>query len=73
VLEGLTLVPLTDACTSDGFNYHELTVISGDAFESVYRDTGCSYLRIEGAMAMLPANAFSSDLFPGSTAAACLD
>ena len=59
-LENLVLVPLTDACTADGYVFHQLTVVDRDPLESVYRDTGCSYLRVEGALAMLPPNFFDS-------------
>jgi hypothetical protein len=72
-LDALTLVPLTDACTYDGFEYYELTVVDRDGSEFVYRDTGCDFLRLEDAQAMLPANAFSSDVFPGTTSTACAE
>ena len=72
-LDALTLVPLTDACTYDGFEYYELTVLDRDGSEFVYRDTGCNFLRLEDAQAILPANAFSSDVFPGTTSAACAE
>jgi hypothetical protein len=72
-LDALMLVALTDACTYDGFEYYELTVLDRDGSEFVYRDTGCDFLRLEDAQAMLPANAFSSDVFPGTTAAACTE
>jgi len=71
VLEALKLVPITDACTYDGYMYDELTVIDRDGSEFTYRDTGCNYLRIEGAQAMLPANAFPADVFPADAATVC--
>jgi len=71
MLEELTLVPLVEACTADGFEYYELTVVDRDGSESVYRNTGCSFLRVEGAQAMLPANAFPAEAFRGATGMPC--
>lgn len=73
VLEALKLVSITDACTYDGYVYDELTVQDRDGSESVYRDTGCNYLRIEGAQAMLPANAFPADVFPADAGTVCTE
>jgi len=70
-LESIVLLPLTDACTSDGYRYFELDVADADGSSATYRDTGCSSLRVEGAKAMLPANAFDPTVFTPETAAAC--
>jgi hypothetical protein len=53
-LDAITLVPITDACSSDGFSLQELTVVDADGTSASYRDTGCPSLRIKGAQAMLP-------------------
>ena len=53
-LEGLLLVPLNAGCPSDGYDYDELTVVDRDGSEAVYRNTGCEYLKVPGALAMLP-------------------
>lgn len=66
-LEGLVLVPLTSSCTADAYSYDELTVFDEDGSKAIYRDTGCSYLRAEGAQAMLPPDALSRELFPRGT------
>ena len=73
VLEALKLVSITDACTYDGYMYDELTVIDRDGSGFTYRDTGCNYLRIEGAQAMLPANAFPADVFPADAGTVCTE
>lgn len=53
-LKTIVLVPINSACSADGFDVRELTVFDADGSEAVYRDTGCSYLRVVGAKAMLP-------------------
>jgi hypothetical protein len=70
-LENLTLVPLQNNCSSDGYSYYQLTVIDADGSSAVYRDTGCSYLRAVGAQAMLPAGTFPNDAFSSGNAVAC--
>jgi hypothetical protein len=70
-LEDMILVPLTEACTADGYSYYELTVVDADGTRAAYRDTGCSYLRLEGATAMLPQNLFLSNVLSGEGAILC--
>lgn len=52
-LENLTLLPLKETCTSDGYRYHVLTITDADGTSAAYADTGCEYLRLEGATVML--------------------
>ena len=73
LLEGLTLVPLTDACTADGYDIYQLTIYDLDGSQAVYRNTGCSSLRVPGAQAMLPPDAFPNDAFPANTAVNCVN
>ena len=70
-LESVALIALSDACTADGYNYYQLTVFDADGSDATYRNTGCSYLRVDGASAMLPSDAFSSEVFPADSATAC--
>jgi hypothetical protein len=70
-LEQLVLIPLTDACTSDGFDYWQLTVLDSDGSAAHYRDTGCSDLRVAGAMSMLPRGYFATSAFPLGTSSSC--
>jgi hypothetical protein len=52
-LESLELIPLDDRCTADGFDYDVLTVTDAYGTFAEYADTGCHYLRFDGAAAML--------------------
>jgi hypothetical protein len=52
-LESVVLVPLDPRCTADGYQFVELTVVDQSGSRTSYRDTGCSYLAIPGAKAML--------------------
>lgn len=52
-LEGLKLIPLEDQCTADGYRYNVLTITDADGTSATYADTGCNYLRVEGATVML--------------------
>ena len=69
-LDAIVLVPATDSCTLDGYDYTELKVIDQDGSSAVYRDTGCSYLRVS-ATVMLPSDALPSTIFPTDSTAAC--
>jgi hypothetical protein len=62
-LAALTLVPITDGCTLDGYHFQELRVFDADGTSAAYRDTGCSYLRVAGANAMLPYDALDAETF----------
>jgi len=70
-LAQLVLIPLADSCSVDGYDYHQLTVMDGDGGPVSYRDTGCNFLRVEGATAMLPPGAFTANLFPLTTSISC--
>jgi hypothetical protein len=70
-LDAIVLVPLTPECTSDGYTYNELTVTDADGTAARYRDTGCDYLKADGAEALLPKNAFND--FPHPDASNCPD
>jgi hypothetical protein len=63
-LAGLTLIPLQDQCSADGHSYFELTVYEADGSSNRYRDTGCPYLRIPDATAMLPHVLLNDSDFP---------
>ncbi|HVJ17718.1 MAG TPA: hypothetical protein VM686_19990 [Polyangiaceae bacterium] len=70
-LEAIELVPLDGRCTSDGFSYEQLTVFDMEGGEVVYRDTGCDYLNVYDAAAMLPRDSFDGSLFPWDMATDC--
>ena len=70
-LDEIVLVPLTEGCTTDGFRYLELTVVETDGQRAAYRDTGCNFLRVEGAAAMLAQGSFSRAAFPQSSLTPC--
>ena len=67
LLDALTLVPLNDSCTVDGYSLSELTVVDSDGTVARYRDTGCSYLVVEGAKTLLPPDFDASAFMDGST------
>lgn len=71
VWNALTLVALSPACAVDGYQYYELTVFDADGSSATYRDTGCSYLSVPGATAMLPANAFGNGVIPEQSMTTC--
>jgi hypothetical protein len=71
-LEAIVLVPATDSCPYDGYQYTELTVLDRDGSSAVYRDTGCNYPRVAAAATvMLPQGALSATTFPTDSTAAC--
>jgi hypothetical protein len=70
-LETLVLVPLNEQCTADGYTYAQLTVRDRDGSRTTYRDTGCSYLRIQGATGMLPPFYSWGSTFLPDPAASC--
>jgi hypothetical protein len=70
-LDEIVLVPLTSACTADGYRYVELTVVETDGQRLIYRDTGCDFLRVEGATAMLAEGSISRAVFPQSSLTPC--
>jgi hypothetical protein len=70
-LEMLVLIPLNEQCTADGYSYAQLTVRDRDGSRTTYRDTGCSYLRIQGATGMLPPFYSWGSTFPPDPAASC--
>ena len=72
-LEMLVLVPINEQCTADGYSYKQLTVRDRDGGTTSYRDTGCNYLRIQGATAMLPPSYSWSSDFPPDPTASCSD
>jgi hypothetical protein len=70
--KALILVPLTDTCSVDGFSFGELSVFDADGSQATYRDTGCSYLRVTGATAMLPAGIFDDGIVSDQNVTECL-
>ena len=64
-IESLTLQPLPtgDACGADGYDVFTATVTDRDGTTATYKDTGCPYLMIAGASAILP-NGFFRFKFP---------
>lgn len=52
-LEKIQLIPLDVGCTADGFSYLELEITDSNGTVSSFRDTGCDYLQLPGAKAML--------------------
>lgn len=66
-LESVVLVPLNPICTADGYQYDELTVIGPDGTRTAYRDTGCNFLAVPGARAMLPSDWQAGLVSDGST------
>ena len=69
-LEELVLVPLTPACFTDGHFYHDLVVTDPAHGTLAYRTTGCEYLKLAGATAMLPSS-FDPALFPADDGEPC--
>jgi hypothetical protein len=70
-LEELVLIPITGACSADGYSYYELVVTDEIQGASAYATTGCEYLRIPGATAMLSESSFDAALFPADEGAPC--
>jgi hypothetical protein len=60
-LQTIELVSLNDQCTSDGFSYIEIKVQDNDGTTSTFRDTGCDFLKVPSAKAILPSNLLASD------------
>ncbi len=69
-LSDLVLIPIDDACTADGYSYYELSVTNDDGAVQSYRTTGCSYLRLPGATALIPQDFFTSS-FPLAEGESC--
>jgi hypothetical protein len=59
-LAGLTLVPLDQLCTADGYAMTELQIVDLNGDVATFRDTGCPNLAVPDAGAMLPKGVSSS-------------
>jgi hypothetical protein len=70
-LAAVTLIPLNDSCTADGFRFREVTVYDVDGTSRSYRDTGCDYLMVEGARGMLDSVTPDFSLFPDEMGTTC--
>jgi hypothetical protein len=70
-LAAVTLIPLNDSCTADGFRYRDVTVYDMDGTSRSYRDTGCDYLMVEGARGMLDSVTPDFSLFPDEMGTTC--
>lgn len=60
-LESLTLLPLTDVCSADGWRYEQIKVIDADGSSATYRSDASSIARCQlnpVPLARLPAEVF---------------
>jgi len=71
LLDSATLqnIPLSP-CTADGYGYCEAIISDQDGSIATYRDTGCDYLKVPDATAILPYNLFHYT-FPLGTGQLC--
>jgi hypothetical protein len=59
-LSALRLLPLNTDCDSDGYVYDELIVFGVGDTSATYRSTGCPYLGVPDAGALLPSGVWAA-------------
>jgi hypothetical protein len=66
----LQALPPSGSCTPDGYDYCEAIISDQNGATATYRDTGCSYLKVPDAKAILPPD-LRHGVFPLETGQTC--